>query len=57
MKNNRSKIIHRVVVLLLAALLSGGCVLVDRADAEAQEVIRAAGGEAVVLPADWEWAR
>lgn len=57
MKKCKSNVIRRVVVLLLAALLSGGCVLVKRADADAQEVIRAASGESVVLPAEWEWAR
>ena len=57
MKTYKSNAIRRVAALLLAALLSGGCVLVERTDAEAQEVIRAAGGEAVGLPADWEWAR
>lgn len=57
MKKGKSNVIRRVVVLLLAALLSGGCVLVERSDAEVQEVFRNAGGGAVVLPVEWEWAR
>lgn len=42
--------------ILLAASLSG-CVLVPRPDAAAEDVFRNASGEAIELPAEWEWAR
>lgn len=44
-----------VPVAFLLAALSGGCVLVPRPEASAEAVFRNASGEAVELPAEWEW--
>lgn len=44
---------RRFAALLLAALLSGGCVLVAKSDKAAQAVFDAAGGDPVAVPYDW----
>lgn len=44
-------------IALALGLHAGGCCLVPRPEAAADEVFRNAQGEAVELPAEWEWAR
>ena len=44
---------RRFAALLLAGLLSGGCVLVEKSDKAARSVFEAAAGEPVVLPYPW----
>jgi len=57
--NRPTNVFHRVATarrfaaLLLAGLLSGGCVLVAKSDKAAQAVFEAAGGEPVAVPYAW----
>lgn len=59
MKRTKSNAFHRLATanrfaaLLLAALLTGGCVLVEKSDKAAQAVFGAAGGEPVPVPYAW----
>lgn len=46
---------RKTAAILIATLLSGGCCLVPRPEASAEAVFRNASGEAVELPAEWEW--
>ena len=44
-----------VCIALALGLHAGGCVLVPRPEAAAEEVFRNAAGETIEVP--WEWAR